>query len=109
MAQKVSIEYIDDIDGTPLGEDGQSVEFGFEGRNYTIDLTKKNAKKFREAMEVYVANGTKVTARKSTGRTSQKGSSVDNRAVREWARNAGYDISDRGRIPAEIVDAYNAR
>lgn len=110
MAQKVSIEYIDDIDGSPLGDDGETVEFGFEGRNYQIDLTEENAQKFREFMEVYVENGTRITARKTGGgRSSQKTSTVNNKAVREWARAEGYEISDRGRIPAEIIEAYRAR
>ena len=109
MAQKVSIEYIDDIDGSPLGDNGETIEFGFEGKNYQIDLNEKHARKFREAMAEYVENGTRVTGRKSSGRSAQKTSSVDNKAVREWARLEGYEISDRGRIPAEIIDAYNAR
>ncbi len=32
----------------------------------------------------------------------------DTSAVRAWARSNGYDVADRGRLPAELTDAYLA-
>jgi hypothetical protein len=29
-------------------------------------------------------------------------------AIREWARNNGHKVSERGRIPASVLEAYNS-
>lgn len=112
MAQQFQVQYIDDIDGTDLGSEANTISFAFDGKEYTIDLSDENAEKFREVMAPYVENGHRVTtgrakpARKSSGRSSS--SSGETKAIREWARNNGYEVSDRGRIPADIMDAYAA-
>ena len=111
MAQQFQIQYIDDIDGTPLGDGGEQIEFSFDKKDYVIDLTDENAAAFREAMAPYLEAASKVTgARKKGARkaSAPRSSGQDTKAIREWARNNGFDVSDRGRIPAEIVEAYAA-
>ncbi|MCT2062947.1 MULTISPECIES: histone-like nucleoid-structuring protein Lsr2 [Dietzia] len=110
MAQKFQITYVDDIDGTDLGEKANTVSFAFEGRQYSIDLSDDNAQAFRDAITPYVEAGHRVTARTaSTARkATAKTSSADTKAIREWAHANGYDVSDRGRIPADVMDAYSA-
>jgi|SRR5690625_3543617 len=110
MAQQFHIRYIDDLDGTDLGDRANTIEFAFEGKEYTIDLSDENAAAFREAMKPYIDAGQRLSGakRKAPRKAAAKSSSTDTKAIREWARNNGYDVSDRGRIPAEIMDAYAA-
>jgi hypothetical protein len=112
MAQKVTVTLVDDLDG---GTAEETVEFGIDGVAYEIDLSAGNAGKLRGSLADYVSNARKAGGRrKVTGparRTSGAGrASVDreqNAAIREWARKNGYNVSDRGRIPAEVLDAYH--
>ncbi|HJC59971.1 MAG TPA: Lsr2 family protein [Candidatus Dietzia intestinigallinarum] len=110
MAQQFQIQYIDDLDGTDLGSSANTISFAFEGKEYSIDLSDENAARFREVMAPYVENAHRVTGTRS--RTARKpaarSSSGDTKAIREWARNNGYEVSDRGRIPATIMEAYAA-
>ena len=111
MAQQFQIQYIDDIDGTPLEDGGEHIEFSFDNKDYVIDLSDENAAAFREAMAPYLEAASKVTGGRKKGArkaSTQRASGKDTKAVREWARNNGFDVSDRGRIPAEIVEAYAA-
>lgn len=108
MAQKVNIVLIDDLDGTPADE---TVTFGLDGATYEIDLSDDNAAKLRDALAGYVGHARKVTATRrgaSSGRKSSGGSGVDTKAVREWAKSNGHEVSERGRIPASVIEAYEA-
>lgn len=107
MAQKVSIVLVDDIDGS---EASQTVTFGLDSNTYEIDLNDENAAALRDALAGYVGHARKVTGggRRSATRRSSGGSNTDTKAVREWARANGHTVSDRGRVPAEIVAAYEA-
>ena len=104
MAQKVNIVLIDDIDESPAVE---TVSFALDGKNYAIDLSEKNAKKLRDAVAPFVAHarpaGGGAAARRR--RNGQRGNAAD---IRAWARDNGYDVPDRGRIPADINSAYAA-
>jgi Lsr2 len=111
MAQIREVRLIDDLDGEAADE---TIEFGIDGKNYEIDLSKANASKLRDALASFVA-----AARRSGGRRSRSGGastgparrpSIDreqNQAIREWARKRGMKVSDRGRIPAEVLEAYH--
>lgn len=106
MAQRTIVQLVDDLDGTELS-DGETVEFGLDGKSYQIDLSEKNAAKLRSALAVYVDAGRKVggnAARRRTGGGVKK----DTAAVREWANANGFEVGDRGRIPATIAEAYEA-
>lgn len=112
MAQQFQVQYIDDLDGTDLGTEANTMSFAFDGKEFTIDLSDENAEKFREVMAPYVENGHRVSSGKvkPARRAAAKSSSAsgDTKAIREWARNNGYEVSDRGRIPGDIMDAYAA-
>lgn len=106
MAQRVEVVLEDDLDG---GKADETILFSLDGTNYEIDLSAKNAAKLRDALAVYVGHGRKVT--RSRGRNQQRtprrqGPSPAD--VREWARGNGYEVSDRGRVPEEIRQAYDA-
>lgn len=107
MAQRIVTELTDDTNGKSADE---TVTFGLDGREFEIDLTSKNAAALRKAFDVYVKNGRKVGGRRARGASPKAAASngTDTKAVREWAMSNGYDISARGRIPANIVEAYQA-
>ena len=109
MAQKVQIILEDDLDG---GEADETVSFALDGTSYEIDLNEANATKMREALAPYVGHARKVTgsrgARRSAAKSSAGGSGPSPKEVREWARENGHEVPDRGRIPAEVREAYDA-
>lgn len=111
MAKKHITQLIDDLDGSVL-EEGTTVHFSLEGRAYEIDLSDENAQKLRDAFEPYVSAGRAVgSAGGSTrrpGRPRSAGSSRDLGAVRAWAEENGHQVNSRGRIPANILEAYDA-
>lgn len=107
MAQKVTILLVDDVDGSEAAE---TVTFALDGKTYEIDLNEKNAEKFRDALAPWLGHARRVSgtpgrARRSTSGSSSKGNLKD---VREWARENGFEVSERGRIPANVQDAYDA-
>lgn len=108
MAQQFQVRYIDDIDGTDLGETSNTIAFAFEGKECSIDLSDENAEAFREAVAPYIQAGHRVTGgkTKTARKTTAKTSPGDTKAIREWARANGYGVSDRGRIPADVMAAY---
>ena len=105
MAQKIQTLFIDDIDG---GEAEGTVRFGLDGTEYEIDLSAKHDEELRAALGTYVAHARKLggTARRPAARSGRKPSAGDTVAVRAWARENGYDIKDRGRVPADLVAKY---
>ncbi len=108
MAKQTITKLIDDLD---RGEADETVKFGLDGVQYEIDLSAKNAAKLREALAPYINAGTKAARPAAAGARRRGTQSLDreqNRAIREWARSKGKEISDRGRIPEEIVAEYHA-
>ncbi len=107
MARKVQMILLDDIDGS---EAKRTVTFALDGKNYEIDLNEANLDKLSSAMDPFIEKARKTTAttrRASTTRRPAAGGS-DASAVRTWAREHGFEVSDRGRVPKEIRDAYEA-
>ena len=101
MAQKVNIVLVDDLDGADATE---TVSFGLDGASYEIDLNDKNAATLREALAGYVGVGRKVGGRLAPrGRDDRPHSVRAASEIRDWARRNGYDVSDRGRVSAEVV------
>lgn len=107
MAQRVNIILVDDIDG---GDADETVTFGLDGSTYEIDLSSKNAAKLRDAVAPYVGYARKVAGRRGAGGRRAAGSSngPSAREIREWARANGWNLSDRGRVAAEVRQAYEA-
>ncbi|WP_216695291.1 histone-like nucleoid-structuring protein Lsr2 [Dietzia psychralcaliphila] len=110
MAQHFQMRYIDDIDGSDLGNEANTLFFAFEGKEYSIDLSDENADTFREVMAPYVEADHRVTGNKtkSARKATTKTTPGDTKAIRDWARDNGHDVSDRGRIPATVIEAYAA-
>jgi len=112
VARQIIQSLIDDIDG---GTAHETVRFAFDGIDYEIDLSNKNAAAFRKAANKYVDAGRRQSrslTRRAGTRTSGRGPAVvdreQNNAIREWARRNGKSVSDRGRIPAAIVEEYHS-
>ena len=107
MAQKVQVVLIDDIDG---GDASETVTFGIDGVTYEIDLNEKNAAKLRDAFSLWVGNARRVSGRSARGArpASRRGGSDDTAAIREWAKQNGHQVSERGRISAVVREAYAA-
>lgn len=107
MAQKVHIQLVDDFDGSDASE---TLAFGLDGATYEIDLNDKHAAKLRSVLEPYVGHARKAGGRKAGGRkpAAGKGSGPTAKEVREWARESGWDVPDRGRVAAEVREAYAA-
>jgi hypothetical protein len=117
MAQKVQVIKTDDLENDDVPAD-ETISFALDGTTYEIDLSEKNASEMRDAFSRYVQAARKVS-RGSGGRASGAGRSratggggrMDREqagAIRDWARKNGHAVSDRGRIPASVVDAYEA-
>ena len=109
MVQKTQVVLIDDIDGSEADE---TVSFAVDGVTYEIDLTSAHAAELREAFATWIGHARKTTTRlgASSGRSSARRGGCTDRAqlgkIREWARENGYKVSDRGRIPGNVLEAF---
>jgi len=106
MAQKIQVLLVDDIDGSKADE---SVTFALDGVNYEIDLTNEHASQLRDDLAKWVGSARKVSSRgPARSARSPRRSSSDADTIRQWARANGHKISDRGRIPQSVREAYEA-
>ena len=112
MAQRVNVILVDDIDGDDAAE---TVTFGLDGVDYEIDLNERNAEALRNALAAYIDAGRRVAGRKSSGRGRRgqrvaAGGSTGPSAsdIRQWARENGWDVPERGRVSADVREAYAA-
>ena len=113
MAQKIQVLLVDDLDG---GTATETVTFGLDGSGYEIDLSSDNANKLREVLAPFVGHARRASratpSRPATPGKPARGSARIDReqtqAIREWARKNGHKVSERGRIPASIFEAYNS-
>jgi hypothetical protein len=104
MAQQTLIHYVDDLDGTAA--DGP-VKFGLDGRDYEIDLSDGNAQRLRDALAPYVGAARKLGKAAKAAKAPPR--NPETAAIRDWCREQGLQIKDRGRIPEEYVIRYNNR
>lgn len=115
MAKQIITNIIDDLDGSEANE---TVSFALDGMGFSIDLNLKNAKALRDFLEKYMEAGTR------TGRVEGKHAQIQgyrpatlqttlnreqNQKIRVWAANNGWELSDRGRIPQVVVDAFDTK
>ena len=112
MAQRVNVELVDDLDESPAAE---TVSFALDGVSYEIDLSEANAGKLREALAPYLGHARRTGGRRggssrgSSGSSSRTSSASGNAAdIRAWARENGFEVSERGRVSAEVRSAYAA-
>jgi hypothetical protein len=107
VAQKVQVILVDDIDG---GTAVETVSFSLDGTSYEIDLSAKNAAKFRDSVASYIGSARKVggrSRRAAGGRRAGK-ATTDTAAIRAWARASKIPVNERGRISADVVAQYEA-
>lgn len=103
MAQRVQVILEDDLDGSSADE---TVRFGLDGVDYEIDLSGDNAARLREGFAGWVGHARRLSrSRASAAKSSKTGSPTE---IREWAKNNGYEVSSRGRVPAHVREAYEA-
>ena len=108
MATTTTVSVTDDIDGSP---NATKVSFAYDGVNYELDLAKRNKSGFEKALKPYIQAARKAPShgpRKVTPTRTRKSSPADLTAIRTWAAENGHQVSDRGRIAATIIAAYNA-
>ncbi|MBY6687453.1 Lsr2 family protein [Rhodococcus sp. BP-149] len=121
MAKREIVELTDDIDGSGIADGaGETIDFSVNGVDYRIDLKDKNAREFHRKLDYYIGHAERVGGRKRTSYSaavldaaaaagkSAKRDPEQTRAIREWANANGYTVSDRGRIPAAVVGAFDA-
>ena len=110
MAQKVML--IDDLDGS---EGAETIKYSVDGQDYEIDLSEENAARLRDAMRPFIAKARRAQGKQQApkqqrsggGRPAGKGN-PDTAAIRQWARENNYPVSDRGRIHQDVQKAYYA-
>jgi hypothetical protein len=112
VAQQVKVILVDDIEG---GTADVTLSFALDGAAYEIDLSSANADKFRDAVAPYVAAARKAGragSRSNGARGNRRATSGERRGraadIRAWARTKGVEVSERGRIPARVVEQYDA-
>jgi nucleoid-associated protein Lsr2 len=105
MAHKITVALEDDLDGGPADE---TVRFGLGGSEYEIDLSKKNAAAFRSKLAPFVQHARKAAGGQRRRPARAPSSRERSGGIRAWAKNQGIAVSDRGRIPAGVVEQYEA-
>ncbi len=118
MASVTTVSLVDDIDDSVAVE---TVHFGLDGASYEIDVNEKNAKKLRDALANFVGHarrvdggrrGTAPRTRPATRPARVTSRTVPDReqtaAIREWARANGHEVSERGRLSAAVLEAFEA-
>ena len=99
MARRNITQYFDDLDDSPLNEDEvKIIRFSFEGTDYILDLSEDNARDFYDALDPFLK-----AARKDTKDVLEKANPAD---IRTWAQSKGMDVANRGKIPHDILQAY---
>ena len=111
MAQRVNVVLVDDIDGSDASE---TVGFALDGVDYEIDLSDKHAGELRDALSLYVGHARRTGGRRRGGRRSSGSSAASSTGeasaadIRAWARENGHEVPERGRVSAEVREAYAA-
>ena len=107
VAKQTTVILVDDLDGSEATE---QVEFGVDGRSYEIDLSAANSAKLREALAPFISAARRAGVRRSAAAppapSRPVSDRVQNQALREWAQAQGMKISERGRIPSNVLEAY---
>lgn len=111
MAHKIVL--VDDLDGTELGDNAVTTRFSLNGAQYEIDLNESNRQKLADALAPFIAAGRRASsgagaARSASPKKRSGGAKSNTSAIREWANANGHPVGDRGRIPANIIEAYEA-
>jgi hypothetical protein len=109
MVSRTIVTLVDDLDGNEVGDNGRTVGFSFDGVDYQIDLGAKNLGKLEKALDPFISAATRVGGRRAGSRSTRSATSAaDSQAIRQWARDSGYTIAERGRIPSAVIEAWHA-
>lgn len=108
MARKVQVLLVDDIDDSAAA---RNITFSIEGDHYEIDLAQANIDRLHKALEPFIAAARKVkrpgrTRGSSSSRSGRRG--VEPAVIRQWAKEQGMEVSERGRVSKEVLQAYEA-
>jgi hypothetical protein len=103
MAQRVNVVLVDDLDGSDASE---TVQFGLDGVDYEIDLNDKHAAELRDVLALYVAHGRRTGGRRRSASSAKSAGGPSAAEIREWARANGWDVPERGRVSADVREAY---
>ena len=103
MAQRTQVILEDDFEG---GAADETVTFALDGTEYEIDLSAKNATSLRDAMAPWVGHARRIGGRRRTRGSAKPAPSSSTSDIRAWAQSQGYEVSSRGRVSAEIREAY---
>jgi hypothetical protein len=104
MASKTIVEVIDDLDGSKAEE---TVRFALDGSEYEIDLSGAHSKELRDALQPFVKAGRKVGGKRGGRRSGAAPTDgKQSKAIRDWAKQHGMQVSDRGRVSAEVQKAF---
>jgi hypothetical protein len=109
VAKHTTVTLVDDIDGSEADE---QVEFAIDGKSYEIDRSAANGSRLRDALAPFIsaarrAGGRRSSAASSTSAARPSTDREQNQAIREWAVQQGMKISERGRIPSNVLEAYH--
>ena len=110
QVEKIETHLVDDLDGTRDGTVG-TVSFAVDGKSFEMELSGKNAEELRGVLAPFVGVARRTGAKRGGLRSVSRPTRTDRKdlsAIRKWARDNGHDVGDRGRIPAEVLDAYKA-
>lgn len=110
MAQRVTVVFIDDLDGSR--DRVSTVEFSLDGVTYEIDLSLENEDRLRAGLAEFV-NAARRTSRRRKALSPRPRTDLTSMAtgseaplIRVWARQHGYAVSDHGRLPGRVVQDY---
>jgi hypothetical protein len=102
-----SVVLTDDLNGLAADE---TVLFGLDGFNYSIDLSSDNAAEFRRVLTLYAEKGTKFGKSVRKPRAAGATNSADRvlvQKIRAWAQSQGIEVAARGRLSKDLVGRYN--
>lgn len=111
MAQRVVTQYTDDFDGKEIKPDkGGEIRFSIDSNHYVIDLSDANKKKLLDALSPFIEKARKDRKDRSAGRVRRTSpSGISAAELRDWARQNGFEVPERGRIPSHVREAYDSR
>ena len=106
--KKQITQLVDDLDGSIIEHGGSTIKFSLEGRQYEIDLSSSNAERLRSALAPFISAGRAASggSRSTSSRRPSRNASGELAAIRSWAQSHGYKVGDRGRISADVREAY---
>lgn len=109
MAQKVSVTFACDYDSKEI-PDGEHLtrSFSLDGREYEIDLCERHSQKFDEVLTRFAEKARRVTGRVSRPKRRTAAHRQRSADIRAWAKSSGIKVSDRGRIPAQVISKYDS-